>query len=53
MLTGGVAKYIVQLMDAGATNKASMLRWVTEIDSPFLSEGKELVISEFEKDYAR
>lgn len=52
MLTGGVAKYIAQLMDAGATDKASMLRWVTEIGSPFLSEGKELVISEFGKDYA-
>ena len=52
MLTGGVAKYIAQLMDAGATDKSSMLRWVTEIGSPFLSEGKELVISEFGKDYA-
>ena len=52
MLTGGVAKYIAQLMDAGVTDKASMLKWVTEIGSPFLSEGKELVISEFGKDYA-
>lgn len=43
MLTGGVAKYIAQLMDAGATDKASMLRWVTEIGTPFLSEGKERV----------
>lgn len=51
-LTGGVAKYMAQLMDAGATNKASMLKWVTEIGSPFLNEGKELVISEFGKDYA-
>lgn len=52
MLTGGVAKYIAQLMDAGATEKESMLRWVCGIGSPFLSEGRELVISEFGKDYA-
>lgn len=52
MLTGGVAKYIAQLMDAGATDKKSMLKWVSGIGSPFLSEGRELVISEFGKDYA-
>ncbi|MGM9833636.1 MAG: ATP-binding protein [Candidatus Limisoma sp.] len=52
MLTGGVAKYVAQLMDAGATNKSLMLKWVTDIGSPFLSEGKELVISEFGKDYS-
>ena len=52
MLTGGVAKYIAQLMDAGATTKEVMLRWVTGIGSPFLSEGSELIMSEFGKDYA-
>lgn len=52
MLTGGVAKYIAQLMDAGATDKESMLRWVSGTGSPFLSEGREMVISEFGKDYA-
>ena len=52
MLTGGVAKYVAQLMDSGATNKNLMLKWVTDIGSPFLSEGKELVISEFGKDYS-
>ncbi len=51
MLTGGVAKYVGQLMDAGAVNKEKMLRWVTAAGSPFLSEGKELVLSEFGKDY--
>lgn len=52
MLTGGVAKYIAQLMDNGATTKDSMLRWVTAVGSPFLSEGRELVLSEFGKDYS-
>ncbi len=52
MLTGGVAKYVAQLMDSGATNKNLMLKWVTDIGSPFLSEGKDLVISEFGKDYS-
>ncbi len=52
MLTGGVAKYIALLMDAGATDKERMLKWVTNQESPFLSEGRELVLSEFGKDYA-
>lgn len=52
MLTGGVAKYVGQLMDAGAVTKELMLEWVTAQGSPFLTEGRELVISEFGKDYA-
>jgi uncharacterized protein len=52
MLTGGVAKYVGLLMDAGATTKEAMLRWVTALGSPFLTEGRELVLSEFGKDYA-
>ena len=52
MLTGGVAKYIALLMDAGATDKRSMLKWVIGVESPFLSEGREIVLSEFGKDYA-
>lgn len=52
MLTGGVAKYVGQLMDAGATTKESMLKWVTQTGSPFLNEGSELIMSEFGKDYA-
>lgn len=52
MLTGGVAKYVGLLMDAGATTKETMLRWVTALGSPFLTEGRELVLSEFGKDYA-
>ena len=52
MLTGGVAKYIGQLMDAGATTKDAMLRWATAPGSPFLSEGTELIMSEFGREYA-
>ena len=51
MLTGGVAKYVAWLMDAKAVTKAKMLRWVTQAGSPYLSEGTELIMSEFGKDY--
>lgn len=51
-LTGGVAKYVAWLMDSGATTKGQMLQWVTQKGSPYLSEGTELIMSEFGKDYA-
>ena len=51
MLTGGVAKYVAWLMDAKATTKTKMLRWVTQVGSPYLTEGTELIMSEFGKDY--
>lgn len=51
MLTGGVAKYVAWLMNAKATTKAKMLRWATQAGSPYLTEGTELIISEFGKDY--
>jgi hypothetical protein len=50
-LTGGVAKYVAWLMDAKATTKSKMLKWVTQTGSPYLSEGTELIMSEFGKDY--
>ena len=50
-LTGGVAKYVAWLMDAKATTKQKMLKWVTQVGSPYLSEGTELIMSEFGKDY--
>ena len=51
-LTGGVAKYVSWLMDAGATTKEKMLQWVTQAGSPYLNEGTELIMSEFGKGYA-
>lgn len=51
MLTGGVAKYVSLLMDARAVTKDKMLRYATASDSPFLTEGTEMLISEFNRDY--
>lgn len=50
-VTGGVAKYITLLMEAGATDEARMFDFVTRPDSPFLMEGKDLLVSEFGKEY--
>ena len=52
MLSGGVPKYLSLLMNAGACDKASMLAYTCAAGSPFLSEGKELLVSEFGKDYS-
>ena len=51
MLTGGVAKYVALLMDAGAITKELMLQCALAADSPFLAEGTELLVSEFGRDY--
>jgi len=50
-LTGGVAKYITLLMEAGATTARQMLHFITRADSPFLGERKDLLSSEFGKEY--
>ena len=51
MLSGGVAKYVFLLMFAGATTKRRMLRCVTNMASPFLIDGKDILINEIGKDY--
>lgn len=51
MLTGGVAKYVTLLMDAKATTCGKMLKYATAPDSPFITEGIELLVSEFGRDY--
>ncbi|MDR0830157.1 MAG: ATP-binding protein [Prevotellaceae bacterium] len=51
-LTSGVPQYIALLMNAGATNFTKMLDFTTRSDSPFLSEGKDLLVSEFGRDYS-
>ena len=47
MITGGVAKYVELLMDAGCYTKEKMLNYVCRQDSYFLPEGRDLMIQEF------
>ena len=49
--TGGVAKYVNQLVDAGALDKDAMIRYIVSDNSTFLNEGKNNLIEEFGKDY--
>lgn len=49
--TGGVAKYVQLLINAGATSKAEMINQIVKSDSTFLGEGKAILIEEFGKDY--
>ena len=49
--TGGVAKYVSLLMDAGAYTKEAMLSHIVSPNSIFLNEGKNNLIEEFGKDY--
>jgi AAA+ ATPase superfamily predicted ATPase len=52
MLTGGVAKYVALLMDAKAVTARRMISRTVQPDSPFLGEGRDLLISEFGKEYS-
>ena len=49
--TGGVAKYVNLLVDAGALDKDAMIRHIVSVNSTFLNEGKNNLIEEFGKDY--
>ena len=49
--TGGVAKYVNQLVDAGALDKDTMIQHIISPNSTFLNEGKNNLIEEFGKDY--
>ena len=46
-ITGGVAKYVAQLMDDGCKTWEDMLRDVCRPSSIFLEEGTELLVGEF------
>lgn len=50
--TGGVAKYVQQLMDAGATTYKKMLSHMIKEDSTFIGEGRNMLIEEFGTEYA-
>ncbi len=49
--TGGVARHVALLMDEGATSMEGMIESMIHIGSPFLGEGKALLVEEFGKDY--
>lgn len=51
MVTGGVAKYVEQLVENKAFTKESILDHVLSFGSYFIEEGKELLSDEFGKDY--
>ena len=51
MLTGGTPYYVQLLMDNSATDKDSMLEYALRNGSTFLTEGKDLLVSEFGNDY--
>jgi AAA+ ATPase superfamily predicted ATPase len=51
MISGGIPKYLELLMDGGAVNTETMLAMISRADSPFINEGKELLVSEFGRDY--
>jgi hypothetical protein len=49
--TGGVAKYVQLLVDAGAMTKDMMIDYIIGPNSTFISEGRNNLVEEFGKDY--
>lgn len=50
--TGGVAKYVQLFMDNGWTTKSKMIAGMIDENSIFISEGKNLLVEEFGKEYS-
>ena len=50
-MTGGVARYVEQLMDEGAVTCDKMLDAIFRRDSPYLDEGMAVLVQEFGKEY--
>ena len=50
-MTGGVARYVEQLMDDGAVTRDKMLDSIFRRDSPYLGEGLAVLVQEFGKEY--
>jgi AAA+ ATPase superfamily predicted ATPase len=50
--TGGVAKYVQLLVENNALSFGKMLDFIIREDSPFITDGKNMLIEEFGKDYA-
>ena len=51
MITGGVAKYVEQLMMCNAVSKDEMIRSTLGLGSYFIDETREMLIDEFGRDY--
>ena len=49
--TGGVAKYVEMLIDGGAFTFDAMLDTIVREDSPFIDEGRSVLVDEFGRDY--
>ncbi|MGM9832928.1 MAG: ATP-binding protein [Candidatus Limisoma sp.] len=50
-ITGGIPKYIELFCDNGYVTEESMLRYAVSYMSPFIDEGRNLLITEFGRDY--
>ncbi len=50
-ITGGVPWYVSLMLDRGKTRRDDMLGVLTEENSPFINEGKNILIEEFGTDY--
>ena len=50
-ITGGVAWYVALLMDNGCYTKEQMLTYLTEENSPFINEGRNILVEEFGPEY--
>lgn len=50
-ITGGIPWYVSLLLDKGKNNRDKMLAALTEENSPFINEGKNILIEEFGTDY--
>ena len=50
-ITGGIPKYIELLCDNGHVTADSMIRFSVSYMSPFIDEGRNLLITEFGRDY--
>ena len=51
LFTGGVAKYVELLIDGRCYTAPVMLETIIQEDSPFIDEGRSMLIEEFGRDY--
>ncbi|MCQ2250649.1 MAG: ATP-binding protein [Bacteroidales bacterium] len=53
MITGGVAKYVEQLINQNALTQVEMINRVFQFGSYFIKEGRDMLEDEFGKDYGK